>query len=227
MPTSDYELFLLQLELEAKSVTSEGEIFRIPGDEADDIPQVAVFSIAGEAYFFTSRDLPPALAAAVRRHRPAAILGDPSPIEALLSGPGPAQGRRFRSHTIPPGHPLSGSGEVQCLSHGHVRLLRNCFDPGFAEFAARRPVWAMIVDGEVVSACTSVRENAVAAECWVATDPAHQRRGYGRSVVTAWARGCHRSRRVAFYSYEETNLASAALARHLELPQWCRLIAFD
>jgi len=78
----------------------------------------------------------------------------------------------------------------------------------------------------VVSVCMSWREDADAAEAWVATDPAHRGRGHGRAAVAAWARACHAAGKVAFYSHKEGNLASAGIAKALSLPRWARMASF-
>jgi hypothetical protein len=44
----------------------------------------------------------------------------------------------------------------------------------------------IVRDGEVVSSCTSSRENASAAEAWVFTEPDYRGCGYARQVTAAW-----------------------------------------
>lgn len=78
---------------------------------------------------------------------------------------------------------------------------------------------AIIINGEVVSACSSVREDANAAEAWVQTDAAHRRKGYGQRVVQAWAKRIRASGKVPFYSHTVDNLASQRLAESSGM-QW-------
>jgi len=80
-----------------------------------------------------------------------------------------------------------------------------------------RPVFGVVVDERVVCACSSVRENSKAAEAWVWTLPQFQRRGYARQVTSAWAHDLRQQHKIAFYSHQRANLASAALARSLGL----------
>lgn len=71
--------------------------------------------------------------------------------------------------------------------------------------------------GKIVSSCVSIRENAYCAEAWVYTDDDHRRQGLAQKVVSAWAKGLLDAGKVPFYSYEIENIASANLAKRLEL----------
>jgi predicted GNAT family acetyltransferase len=71
--------------------------------------------------------------------------------------------------------------------------------------------------GDVVARAFSARENSRAAELSVETTPAHRRRGFARQVAAAWAADVVSSDRIAFYSYDFANAASAALASSLRV----------
>lgn len=79
----------------------------------------------------------------------------------------------------------------------------------------------------MVSSATSVRQNDQAAEVYVETQPGFMKRGFGRQVVAAWANECANHGRVAFYSYDLTNQASAALAKGLGVEWYADVIGFD
>lgn len=85
-----------------------------------------------------------------------------------------------------------------------------------------------IIDGdEVMSGCSSSRENDSAAEAWVWTHERVRRRGYGRRCVAAWANDQLRQGKVPFYSHEHDNLASRQLARSLGLSWVFDACGFD
>ena len=94
-------------------------------------------------------------------------------------------------------------------------------DVEFSETAAY-----IVRDGEVVSSCTSSRENASAAEAWVFTEPDYRGRGYARQVTAAWAHRLQRRGKIPFYSHHRTNLISEAVARSLKLDQYITDVGF-
>jgi predicted GNAT family acetyltransferase len=63
----------------------------------------------------------------------------------------------------------------------------------------------------------SVRENDQCGEAWVYTDPAYRQLGFARQAVCAWAQKMLSAGKVPFYSHKIGNLASANLAKRLEL----------
>lgn len=77
--------------------------------------------------------------------------------------------------------------------------------------------FAIIADGLVVATCESSRESRVAAEAWVRTLPSYRGRGYATRVTAAWARDVRRRSKEPFYSHHRENLASAGVARALNL----------
>jgi predicted GNAT family acetyltransferase len=86
--------------------------------------------------------------------------------------------------------------------------------------------WVVTVDGEVVSQAVSAHENARAAEVGCETVLAFRNHGYARHFA-AWASDVLESNRVAFYSYDFENTASAALAASLEVVPVFDVGAFD
>jgi predicted GNAT family acetyltransferase len=113
------------------------------------------------------------------------------------------------------------------LATGDEGLLAEFSEPGFADLARRRPVFVVLMDGRVVSACTSSRENVRAAEAWVFTDPSLRGRGLGRAVAAVWASFAVRNGKVAFYSHDEENTASGSIARALNLEHWLSSVIYD
>jgi GNAT superfamily N-acetyltransferase len=103
------------------------------------------------------------------------------------------------------------AGDVIICSKQDARVLAFGFN-GPVE-----PVFAIERHGRIVSACASARENEQCGEAWVFTDPEYRNQGLGGKVVSAWANGLIRARKIPFYSHELENTASASLARRLEL----------
>ncbi len=78
-------------------------------------------------------------------------------------------------------------------------------------------VYAIESQGQIISACTSSRQDAACAEAWVVTDSGHRRRGLAKRAVTAWAGELLRHGLIPFYSHAIENDASTGLARSLGL----------
>jgi predicted GNAT family acetyltransferase len=80
-----------------------------------------------------------------------------------------------------------------------------------------RPIYAVLVDGEIASTCVSAREDSDSAEAWVQTASPFRRRGLARQVTAAWGHHALRAGKTAFYSHAATNAASRGLAASLDL----------
>jgi hypothetical protein len=80
--------------------------------------------------------------------------------------------------------------------------------------------YVILVDGKPVSWAWTADESEQAAELAVETIAKHQRRGYARQVVAAWAAHVLGEGKVAFYSHEVDNTASEALAHSLGVVQY-------
>lgn len=86
---------------------------------------------------------------------------------------------------------------------------------GFGAYTGK--VYAIERGGGIVSACMSVRENEQCGEAWVYTDPQYRHLGFARQTVSTWAQHLLMADKVPFYSHKITNIASANLAKRLEL----------
>jgi GNAT superfamily N-acetyltransferase len=109
-----------------------------------------------------------------------------------------------------PSIPVNHS-DVHCLLNDDTRVKAFGFD-GFAE-----RVYAIELEGKVVSACVSARENGRCGEAWVYTAPDHRHQGLAQKVVSTWAGSLKRAGKIPFYSHKIDNLASANLAGKLGL----------
>ena len=219
MPTIEYcapwppqRLTKLQLELECIAVEHGKLLVRIPCANPDDIPRVLV-THHGDIYrSYFRHDLPQRVLQELEMLAPQQAFEDPETVRRLLSLDRPcADHVTFQSYVFP--QTLS-----QDLYPDAVRL------PELNTIGG--PVFGMVIDGQVVSACTSVRENARCAEAWVWTLPAFQRRGYARQVTSAWAHDLQLQSKLPFYSHKVSNLASAAVAWSLALVHFATATAY-
>lgn len=77
--------------------------------------------------------------------------------------------------------------------------------------------FGILADDEVIASCTSIRENAQAAEAYVVTAEAYQRKGYAKHVTQAWLARVQADNKLAFYTHRRDNVASQNLAEALGL----------
>jgi RimJ/RimL family protein N-acetyltransferase len=85
------------------------------------------------------------------------------------------------------------------------------------DVAIGQPMYGVIVEGEIVSLCASVRITAVAHEAGVETAVAFRGKGYAARAVVAWARAVRTLGRIPLYSTSWQNERSRALAAKLGL----------
>ena len=183
-----------QLALERKGVDSSGRLFRLPGENPDDMPRVLAARLADGSYVAYLRDdLPETVMAEFRALTPEQLYHEHAQVLGILGASGPAwRGRTcfFSESPRPEEYPLA----VQ-----------------------RDGTFVVEVDGVAAAEAWSSRSTDFAAELAVETRPEFQRRGYGRQVCAAWASHQLAAGRIAFYSHNVENTASAALARSLRV----------
>ena len=198
-PLSAHQLFALQLELECKAIVHANQLQHIPCANPDDVPRYLVVT-DGTAYTsYVDAGLPPAVRPALASVVAEQAFHDPELVRAILGGDAP---KSFLTYTATA--PLSAA-----LYPAAIRLP----EPN----AIGCPVFGIMLDDQLVSACASVRENDRCAEAWVWTLPDAQRRGYARQVTAAWAHDLQHQGKVPLYSYATDNQASAGVAKSLAL----------
>lgn len=199
------ELYELQLELECKRLLSSGRLEEVPCDNPDGLALISVVRFidgSGEAIRLrVDADA-----------EVAAIAGRLSVADLLEAGdPGASVGVDITRHFS-----------------GRTGIVGQRSDVG--AFPAAEPdedAWVVKVDGAVVARAFSARENSRAAELSVETAPGYRRQGHARQVAAAWANSIVSSGRIAFYSYDFANTASAALARSLRVEPKFDVGSFD
>ena len=193
-------LIQLQLELECIRVNQRGYLQAFPCDNPDTPARLSIFYDGTNYYRYIRYDMPTEMRQLLKlmpvttlfsaHERVKAILVEDAPCYDLFIG---------KTYIFPDDAPVLEDAEIIYQEAGH-----RC---------------AFLVDGEVVSACSSVRENDFAAEAWVETHEAYRRRGYGLRVVHAWASRIRALGKVPFYSHAVSNIASRQLAQSVGM-QW-------
>ena len=187
------ELYELQLELECKRLLSSGRLEEVPCDNPDGLALIsAVRFLDGSGDAIRLRiDADAEVEAIVARLSVTDLL--------YAADPGAHAGVVLTRHF---------SGRTGIVGR----------QPDLGSFSAAEPdadAWVVKVNGVVAARAFSARENRRAAELSVETAPEYRRRGHGRQVAAAWADSVVSSGRIAFYSYDFANSASAALAQSL------------
>jgi hypothetical protein len=163
----------------------------------------------GYTHFFR-HDLPPEMLHSLENLAPGLAFTQP---EAVLSALGAEPGQMV---------PVYISGVIGSAPDP----TKSTDEPG-SEPVPRDGCWVIEQDGKAVAWAWSERSNDHCAELAVEVDEGCRRRGYGRQVAAAWAAEVLASGRIPFYSYEQHNQASQALARSLGVQWFADCIAFD
>lgn len=120
----------------------------------------------------------------------------------------------YWTYTVSEAGIIPPSPMIQRLSSRN-ELLRG-FSAGFFGISYE-DIFAAIVEGIVVSAATSSREDEALAEAWVFTLPEHRRQGYAVQATAAWLRSMTNRGLTPFYSHVKDNVSSRRLAESLQL----------
>jgi hypothetical protein len=188
---------------------------RIQAAAAEEIPRLYVCRHAAGTSRYYRADLPDAMVDDLDHLTDEDCFEQQAMVRGILARHAPSfgvwTGTSYVFPTIPPAEICPDA--VRLSEADRWRAL--AFDPDLASFP--RPIYAVLVEGRVVSTCVSARENDQAAEAWVQTSPEHRRRGLARQVTAAWARDVLGSGKIAFYSHRRENLPSCAVARSLGL----------
>lgn len=99
----------------------------------------------------------------------------------------------------------------------HLDLLRKNFGYTADHFGVVQPCTAVVVDGDAVALCSSVRLTDQAAEAGVSTTEPFRGHGYAADVTAAWAIAIRRTGRIPLYSTSWHNTASRRVAEKLGL----------
>jgi hypothetical protein len=152
----------------------------------------------------------PAADAATRLARYAAILARSEAVQRMEAGPAFS----FPVHLPAP------SEAVVLVTEANINVLHPLLPAWVPDVRLSPPLFALVVDGQAVAVCGSVRITPRAHEAGVETATAFRGRGYAVAVVAAWARAVRAAGAEPLYSTAWRNAASRAVARKLALVQF-------
>lgn len=168
-------------------------------------------------------DLPPDLTAELRslvaREPVATVLRDPARCTVVVTE---ALGRYAAAGKVYRGPEYAILGEIPLPANATLITPANAtlLHPGFAtlipELADRQPCFGAVVEGRAVSVCFSSRNSPRAAAAGVETIAEFRGNGYATNAAAAWARAVRAEGRQPLYGTTWDNLASQAIARHLD-----------
>jgi RimJ/RimL family protein N-acetyltransferase len=142
---------------------------------------------------------------------------DPTPFEHILSQDAPVQhtsvGLAFRFPSALPATP--DTHVLRDTADGS--LLHPSLAPWAPDIQSSPPFVALVLEGQAVAVCASVRITPQAHEAGVETAAPFRGRGYATAVVAAWAAVVRALGVEPLYSTSWRNAASRAVARRLGL----------
>ena len=107
--------------------------------------------------------------------------------------------------------------ETTLIDASTAYLLEPLLSAWVPDVSTCQPMVVVVVGGNAVSICASVRITDEAHEAGVDTAPPYRGHGYAGQVATAWANAVRALGRVPLYSTSWTNTASRSVARKMAL----------
>ncbi len=220
MPTNEYrtpfgdrQLLELQLELECVWVKPGSTLVPFPCPNPDPPPRLLVVRHDHTEALYFRHDLLGHVREQLAGLSPGQAAEDEEAVKAILAQQAPCnEVGHFKAYVFPETMALRAYSSA-------IRL------PEANEIGT--PVFGIITDGRVVSACSSSRENDRSAEAWVWTEPEYRGRGYAAQATSAWARDLQQRGKVPFYSHRWDNLASQAVAQKLGLRSFLTAVGYS
>jgi hypothetical protein len=150
---------------------------------------------------------------AVDRARYVDLLARAAPVTKVWGGPA----FRFPTELPDPSARGAAGAAVVLVTDEHVDVLRPVLPAWVPDVHLSPPLMALVLDGQAVAVCGSVRITARVHEAGVDTAAPFRGRGYAPRVVAAWARAVRALGAEPLYSTDWQNAASRAVARKLGL----------
>lgn len=217
-----HDLLRLQFTLQCIGVEAGDRLVRISGPDPDGIPRYYVARFPDGAYeTFYAAELSDSLVERLAALPPQRAFEDSTTVERILGESAPCagvwMGLSYTFAQMPAAAEISDVVRLTAQKHG---ALAARYDPDLA--LDGRAAFAILRDGRIVASCVSSRENATAGEAWVRTEDLYRRRGYAHRVAAVWGAALLRAGKIAFYSHQLDNMASAGVARSLGLQPFVR-----
>ncbi len=149
---------------------------------------------------------------AVDRERYIGLLNRAAPVTKVWGGPA----FRFPSALTDAAWPTD-LGNASLVGDDNVEVLRPLLSAWVPDVHLTAPLMALVVDGQAVAVCGSVRITPHVHEAGVDTAPAFRGRGYAPRIVVAWAHAVRALGVEPLYSTAWENTASRAVARKVGL----------
>lgn len=203
----------LQLRLEGKKLVGNNRLTQVEVVPGEDIPLMLLAQLADQKMvIYFDEALQPKLYSELTKQIHNISFPTINPLLDFLKTQSISfEVGHYKTHIFSPHFSDSVNTDVVCHSKHDSKIQAFGFD-GFAE-----QVYAIERNGKIVSACVSIRENEFCGEAWVFTELEHRNLGFAQKVASAWAHGLISTGKVPFYSHKIENLASANLAKRLEL----------
>ena len=203
-------LIQVQLALECIKVNADGFLERVPCPNPDNIGVLQVYRGGNEYFVYFRADVGADVVKRIRGLPPKTIFYDRSRIGMMVAEAFPGTvAKAFHTYLFPHNLSREQAKDVVVVERDD------------------RQIFAIVRGGRMVSSCWSVRENAQAGERYVFTEPEYRRRGYARQTVVAWARSLQATGKLPFYSHEENNTASWAVAKALKLIPCFEVVSYN
>lgn len=117
-------------------------------------------------------------------------------------------------------HPVRDDDGTIFIDAQNTHLLQGGLQEWIPDMRYQQPAVALLVDGQAVAICASVRITKAAHEAGVETVRGHRQKGYAVKVVLAWARAVAKLGALPLYSLSDENLASMKVANRLGLSKF-------
>lgn len=200
----------LQMRLEGIDIDQDGRLIPLH-ENVDEFPYyLFVQGENGEKAQYFSANLPLEAQLAIKRQGACLEFPDVQPVIDILNCQNiKFQIGHFKTHRFPESFQSPTARLAKSFAGDDPKVVSFRFN-GIAE-----TVYAVEQNGEIVSACVSVREDEHCAESWVVTAPEHRCKGFAEAAVSLWAAEMLKIGKVPFYSYVLSNLPSRCLAKKL------------
>jgi len=203
----------LQLKLEGKEIINDNLLRQVEVIPDEEVPLLLIAQLADEnlvTYFDEASQAE--LRDELKKQVPNIIFPNIDSLFTLLrSRELSFEIGHYKTYIFPKTYSTFKDEAVICYSKFDLKIKEFGFD-GFAEH-----VYSIEQDGKIISACVSTHENDFCGEAWVYTDPEYRNQGFAQRIVSAWAGSLISAGKIPFYSHKIQNVASANLAKHLEL----------